>query len=138
MSTSSQPFELRPSSFIEFEHVEPEAVASVVNVPAGEAVETDPLSIIFGRKKDTKVTPAERMLAGTTIDWLIAFPADARPKALCDRFPHVANRLAEGWTDRAGSLSSLDALVADTRWGQMGFPIQVQLELQRAREHRAA
>lgn len=137
MSTSSKPFELGASSFIEFEQIEPAAVAAVAaqaNAPAGEALDTDPLSITFGRKKDVKVTTAERMLAGTTIDWLIAFAADARPKSLCDRFPHVANRLAEGWSNRAESARSLDALIADARWGGAGFPIQVQMELQRLRE----
>ena len=105
-------------------------------MPAGEALDTDPLSITFGRKKDVKVTSTERMLAGPTIDWLIAFAADSRPKALCDRFPHVANRLAEGWANVAESVRSLDALIADTRWGGAGFPIQVQIELQRVRDQR--
>jgi hypothetical protein len=136
MSTTTKPFELGASSFIEFEQIEPAAAAAEVAVPAGEAVDTDPLSITFGRKKDVKVTSTERMLAGPTIDWLIAFAADARPKALCDRFPHVANRLAEGWANVAESVRSLDALIADTRWGGAGFPIQVQIELQRVRDQR--
>ena len=71
----------------------------------------------------------ERMLAGTTIDWLIAFPTEARPKALCEKYPHVANRLAGEWRDTARVRGSLQALVDDARWGSAGFPALVQGEL---------
>ena len=95
------------------------------------ALDIDPLSVNFGRRKDCKPTAAERTLAGTTIDWLVAFPADSRPKSLCDRFPHVANRLAADWLHGARSVQSLQVLVGDARWGSVGFPAQVQGELQR-------
>ncbi len=96
-----------------------------------DAIVTDPLSINFDRRKDNTPTSAESLLAGTTIDWLIAFPVDARPKALCERFPHVANRLAAGWSDAVRSAQSLQVLAGDARWGSPGFPAQVQGELQR-------
>ncbi len=128
---SNNTLEFRPSGSIEFEQVQ---VASVPQTkpaaPADDGIDRDPLSIHFGRLKDSKPTPAERMLAGFAIDWLVAFPADARPKALCERFPWVANRLAKGWPDAAGSTGNLQALVADARWGSSGFPAQVQAELQ--------
>ncbi len=128
---SNNTLEFRPSGSIEFEQVQ---VASVPQTkpaaPADDGIDRDALSINFGRLKDSKPTPAERMLAGFAIDWLVAFPADARPKALCERFPWVANRLAKGWPDAAGSTGSLQALIADARWGSSGFPAQVQAELQ--------
>lgn len=132
---SNAPLEFRPSGTIEFEQIEiaPPAVQPAVSAaaPVDEKIETDALSINYGREKDVKPTAAERMLAGTTIDWLIAFPLEARPKALCDRFPHVANRLARDWGDKANSARSLQALAADARWGSAGFPAQVQGELLR-------
>lgn len=131
---SNQPFEFRPSGSIEFEQVEPEAVAREMNAPAEDTVggpDADPLSINFGRAKDSKPSAAERMLAGTTIDWLIAFPAESRPKVLCDRFPHVANRLAKEWSHKAHSAKSVHELATDARWGGAGFPAQVQGELQK-------
>ena len=130
---SNKPFELRPSGFIEFEKVEIEPVADPAQpaAAADDALDTDPLSINFERRKDSKSTSAERLLAGATIDWLVAFPADARPKALCDRFPHVANRLAKEWSQTARSVQSLTVLAGDARWGAAGFPAQVQSELQR-------
>ena len=128
---SNKPFELRPSGFIEFEHVELNAVADQAHVSVDDAMDTDPLSVNFERRKDYKATAAERALAGTAIDWLVAFPADTRPKSLCDRFPHVANRLAKDWSNRARSALSLQVLTGDARWGSAGFPAQVQGELQR-------
>jgi len=128
---SDKPFEFRRSGLVDFEQVEPEAVARQMNTPVEDKLDTDPLSINYERNKDHKPTTAERMLAGPTIDWLVAFPADSRPKALCDRFPHVANRLAQGWSNPAHSEKSLQALAGDARWGSAGFPGLVQDEVQR-------
>lgn len=127
----NEPFEFRPSGLIEFEQVELEAVTKQVQAPADDAIDSDPLSINFGRRKDNKPSSVERMLAGATIDWLLAFPAESRPKALCDRFPHVANRLAKEWSCAASSARSLHLLADDPRWGSAGFPAQVQNELLR-------
>ncbi len=128
---SNEPFEFRPSGSIEFEQVEPEAVAKQLHPSADDVLDTDPLSINFGRRKDTKPSAAERMLAGTTIDWLLALPVDSRPRALCERFAHVANRLAQDWSHTVRSTHSLQVLAGDTRWGSAGFAAQVQSELQR-------
>ncbi len=127
MSTSS--FEFRPSGIIEFEPLEAAAVARQMKVPADDGLDHDPLSVGFGRRKDDPPNAAERMLAGTTIDWLVALPVALRPKALCERFPHVANRLARDWPQRERSQQSLRALVDDARWGSAGFALQVQDEL---------
>jgi hypothetical protein len=133
---SSKPIEFRPSGSIEFEQVafavaNPPAPAAQAPAAVDPAIDPDPLSINFGRMKEHKPASAERMLAGATIDWLVAFPVDSRPKALCERFPHVANRLARDWPHGARSVQNLQTLVADTRWGGAGFPAQVQNELQR-------
>ena len=129
---SNAPLEFRPSGTIDFEHVEIRTeVATAAAAPVDDKMDTDPLSINFEREKAAKPTAAERMLAGATIDWLIAFPFESRPKALCERFPHVANRLARSWKDKPLSTQSLQALTGDARWGSAGFPAQVQGELQR-------
>jgi hypothetical protein len=129
---SSDQFEFRSSGLVEFEAIEPEELIEQAQAQsADESLDTDPLSINFQRSKETKPTTAERMLAGNTIDWLLAFPAEARPKALCERYPHVANRLAQSWSNQKQSAQSLQLLVGDERWGSAGFPAQVQGELQR-------
>jgi hypothetical protein len=131
---SNSTLEFRPSGTIEFEHVViPSASPAAATAAAAvdDKIDADPLSINFGREKDSKPTAAERMLAGPTIDWLIAFAFEARPKALCERFPHVANRLARSWADKTASAHSLQALADDKRWGTAGFPALIQGELQR-------
>ena len=117
---STDTFEFRPSGHIEFEHVELEPEkAKTAAAPVDETIDNDPLSINFGRKKDHKPAAAERMLAGATIDWLVAFAADMRPKALCERYPHVANRLAQGWSQAARSMAA--SLTATATYGPNTF-----------------
>ncbi len=129
---SHKPLEFRPSGSIEFEHVQLGPTAAPAPAPAvDDKIDHDPLSINFGREKVHKPASTERMLAGTTIDWLIAFPMDARPKALCEKYPHVANRLAQAWKDKAAVRAALQALVDDTRWGSAGYPALVQAELRK-------
>ena len=133
MSTNNT-FDFRPSGTIDFEAVEIPATTGATAAPAApvdDTIDGDPLSINFGREKLHKPLSTERMLAGTTIDWLISFPMEARPKALCDKYPHVANRLAAGWADKTAARGSLQVLADDKRWGTAGYPAQVQGELQR-------
>ena len=128
----NKPFEFSASGSIEFEVLEPAQVARDLDKPeAEEGPVSDPLSVIFGRSKDSKQPASERMVAGTTIDWLLRFQPELRPKVLCERFAHVANRLAAEWADKAASVQSLQQLVDDPRWGTPGFAGQVQTELTR-------
>jgi hypothetical protein len=124
----------RPSGSIDFDPMPITPAASPAASPAApvdDKIDHDPLSINFGREKVHKPAATERMLAGTTIDWLLAFPMDARPKALCEKYPHVANRLARQWRDKSAAHASLQALVDDKRWGSAGFPALVQGELRK-------
>ncbi len=120
----------RPSGSIDFDPT-PVAPAASPAAPVDDKIDHDPLSINFGREKVHKPLSTERMLAGTTIDWLIAFPLDARPKALCEKYPHVANRLAQQWADKGSARAALQALVDDARWGTAGYPALVQGELRK-------
>jgi hypothetical protein len=120
------------SGLIEFEVIEPAVLAAERSkAPADDTLDADLLSVNFGRRKDHVVSPAERMLGGSTIDWLVAFPLASRPKTLCERFPHVANRLAKEWPHRARAAQSLQRLATDRRWGSVGYPVLVQAELER-------
>ena len=77
---SNNTLEFRLSDSIEFEQVQVASAPQTKPVaPVDDGIDRDALSINFGRLKDGKPTPAERMLAGFAIDWLVAFPADARP-----------------------------------------------------------
>ena len=136
--SNNNTLDFRPSGTIDFEAVEIPSTTGAAAAPAAPAaapvddkLDGDPLSINFGREKVHKPLSTERMLAGATIDWLISFSIATRPKALCDKYPHVANRLAAMWADKAAAHRSVQALVDDKRWGTAGFPALVQAELQR-------
>lgn len=135
--SNNNSLDFRLSGSIDFETVAIPSVSAPAADPAPAAavvddrIDQDPLSINFGREKLHKPLSTERMLAGTTIDWLIAFPMDARPKALCEKYPHVANRLAAQWRQKAQVRDSLQALVDDKRWGTAGYPALVQGELRK-------
>ena len=101
---SNTPFDFRPSGSIAFEQLEPEAVAQQVKASADDGMDADPLSIDFGRSENCKPTSAERRHARTTIDRLVAFPLESRPKALCERSPCVANGLAKDWSGKTTSV----------------------------------
>ena len=108
-------------------------VAAAAAAPVDDKIDTDPLSINFEREKTAKPTAAERMLAGPTIDWLIAFPFESRPKALCERVSACGQPPGQG-LGRQGRLRRR----ACRRWSttsagaRAGFPAQVlRRELQR-------
>lgn len=126
-----------PDGLIEFDPVEPAALIqqAAQEAPPDDGLEQDALSPVFGQQKGSKTAAGDHLLAGTTIDWFVALPAAVRPKALCERYPHVANRLARGWDDLAHSARQLRTLARDVRWGTAGFPGLVQNELQRLLDH---
>lgn len=139
MSTESVDFTPSASGVIEFEPVEPVVlVQQSAKAAVDETLDNDPLSPVFGQKKGSKPVAGDHMLAGTTIDWFVALPAAARPKALCERYPHVANRLARDWKIAALAVAQVQTLAGDPRWGSAGYPGLIQDELQRLLQHLGA
>ena len=76
----------------------------------------------------------DRALAGTTIDWLLRLPEAVRPRQLCERFPRLANQIADAWFDRDRCVASLDDLLVDRRGGRRGLPYDLRVEVQTLRE----
>ena len=64
-----------------------------------------------------------------TFDWLASLPCDVRPLALLQRFPRIANRLANAWNDPADFREYMFDLLIDRRSGRKGFPLDVESEL---------
>ncbi len=81
-----------------------------------------------------KLLPRDHALAGLTIRWLLELPAALRPHALCERYPRVANELAEAWPRPAERTAMLDTLLVDRRGGRRGFALNVQHELEALRQ----
>lgn len=75
----------------------------------------------------------DRALSGATIQWALTLPANLRPKTLIDRFPRIANRLAECWSRPAERDAVLQDLLVDRRMRRRGFPPEVATELQALR-----
>lgn len=90
----------------------------------------------IGQRRPTQ--PSDRALSGQTIQWLLELPAAMRPKTLVDRFPRIANRLADSWPQRAEFRTLLEDLLVDRRGRRRGFPPEVAAELEALREFVAA
>ncbi|MEO8311820.1 MAG: hypothetical protein ABI520_11650 [Caldimonas sp.] len=71
----------------------------------------------------------DRILLSETHVWLRRIPSSLLPKHLCRHHPHVVNRFAACWGDRACVEALVDELLTDTRGGRQGFSPRVQAEL---------
>lgn len=129
---------LPPPGSIEFELTDvSDARHALDDLPPGVR-EREQLEPGFWERRRRKLEATDRALAGTTIDWLIKLPADVRPKALCEQFPRVANVIAQAWHDGPQGDAVLRRLIIDDRGGRRGFPPEVETELRRLAQHRAA
>lgn len=81
-----------------------------------------------GRRRPTQ--PTDRALTGAAIEWMIGLRDDLRPRELCERYPRIANFLAEAWPDPARRQQALEHLVNDERGQRAGFPHAVRMELE--------
>jgi hypothetical protein len=89
----------------------------------------------YWEQRRRRLVPSDRALTGTAIDWVVALPAEVRPLALCDKFPCLANQIAESWCDHARTAQALGRLLLDERGGRQGFPSDVQREICMLHEH---
>jgi hypothetical protein len=81
--------------------------------------------------------PTDRAMAGVTLDWLLGLPAQVRPNQTAERYPRVANRIAQAWLNGQRCEETLNELLLDHRGGRRGFPPEVELELRSLKEYRA-
>jgi len=131
-STGKQPF--KPSGLIEFEFTDVDDARKEAAKPAA-IVALEKLLPGYWEEQRRPLSPSDRAVTGKTIDWLMALPANARPKVLCEQFPRIANHLAEHWGDLACAQLSLMRLLADERGGRKGFSLQIEQEIGRLAAH---
>ena len=81
-----------------------------------------------------KASPANEPLAAT-FRWVAGLPLHLRPLALLQKYPRIANRLANSARDPAAMRAYLFELLIDMRGGRNGFPHDVQAELLVLRAH---
>jgi hypothetical protein len=134
MSTSDASKPFKPSGMIEFEVTDAVGADQQIEHPAAWlAIER----LMPGYWEDQRrpQTASDRALTGKGIDWMLQLPAEARPKALCEKFPRIANHLADGWDDLPNIRIALMRLLADERGGRKGFSLQIEQEIGRLAAH---
>ncbi len=84
----------------------------------------------YWEQRRRAAVPTDRQLTGPTIEWMRALPSAHSPQNLANRFPRVANALAEAWPERMRAVVMIEQLMLDDRGGERrGFPAAVQGEL---------
>jgi hypothetical protein len=74
-------------------------------------------------------------LTGAVFKWLAQLPAAVRPSSLTQRYPRIANEIAEAWKSPAMCEKLLDKLLLDQRGSRKGFPLDVAQELITLKTH---
>jgi len=123
-----QPF--KPSGLIEFEFTNVEDARKEADKPAA-VVAIEKLLPGYWEEQRRPLSAADRALTGKAIDWMLALPVHARPKALCEQFPRIANHLADIWDNPRDTQLVLMRLLADERGNRKGFSLQIEQEIGR-------
>jgi len=118
------------SGLIEFEFINVDDARKEAEMPAA-IVALEKLLPGYWEEQRRPLTASDRALTGKAIDWLMTLPAKARPRALSEQFPRIANHLAEHWSELGGVQLALMRLLADERGGRKGFSLQIQQEIGR-------
>lgn len=108
------------------------ARAALDELPAGVG-RAPTLEPGYWEQRRRKAQATDRALSGGTIDWVLSLPPSLRPRELCERFPRVANALAEAWRDPPRRAALLDDLLLDRRGGRQGFPPEIRREIEQLR-----
>ena len=130
--SGQQPF--NPSGLIDFEFTDVADARKEAEKPAA-IVALEKLLPGYWEEQRRPLTPSDRALTGKSIDWLMTLPTKARPKALSEQFPRIANHLADHWRDLQCTQLALMRLLADERGGRKGFSLQIEQEIGRLAAH---
>jgi hypothetical protein len=80
---------------------------------------------------------ANPILLAATVEWMAELPYAVRPSELAQRYPRIANSVAELWRRVARCEEYLDSLLVDQRGDRKGFPPPVAQELTALRAYYA-
>lgn len=134
---SSKPPKDDPGS-IDFELTDFLSARSVLNELPEGVIEAKALRQGGWEAQRRKAVASDRALTGAALDWLMALPADLRPRRLCESFPRIVNLVAQQWPDPVRRLAVLDGLLVDSRGNRRGFPPEELREIQLLRHHAGA
>ncbi len=115
---------------LEFEKVSVDDARKALDGPAKSA---DKPATDVRRHPETK----NPVLLDATVAWMAELPDAVRPGELAQRFPRLANSIAELWRRVARCEEYLDSLVVDQRGDRKGFPPVIAQELTALRTYYA-
>lgn len=120
----------KPSGLIDFEFTDVAGARREADKPTAVAALE---KLLPGQWEEQRrpLTAADTTLTGKGIDWMLSLPANARPKALCEQYPRIANHLANIWDNPRDTQLVLMRLLADERGHRKGFSVQIDQEIGR-------
>ena len=131
MSPPSPPPKFQTSSFgmLDFQPVSLDAArAALDELPSGvgRVLGGGPG---YGQHQRRPPLATDRALTGRAMDWSMQLPENIRPVVTIERYPRIANALADAWPDANARTQMFDHLLNDRRSGRRGFPIDVEREI---------
>jgi hypothetical protein len=120
---------------LNFEVVSFDQAREALNEPPAGVRQQRRMSSADWASRRRALSESERRLSRAATQWFLALPRELRPAELMRRYPRIANRLCEQWSDASASLQLLEELVLDRRGGRLGFPRPVVIKLQALQEH---
>jgi hypothetical protein len=114
---------------LEFEKVSVDDARKALDGPPRTAKNDRAVAVV---RRGPDVNP---VLLDATVAWMAELPYAVRPTELANRFPRIANSIAELWRRVSRCEEYLDSLVVDQRGDRKGFPPAVALEITALRAH---
>jgi hypothetical protein len=114
---------------LEFEKVSVDDARKALDGPAKNEDKAKPTTAV---RRGPDVNP---VLLDATVAWMNALPYTVRPTELAQRFPRIANSIAELWPRADRCEPYLDSLMVDQRGDRKGFPMSIALEVASLRSY---
>jgi hypothetical protein len=126
-----------PPGSLDFELTDLGDARRILDLPPDGVIEAQQMAPDYWTRRRRSPVPTDRALTGEAMDWVVRLPTEQRPIVLCERFPRVANAIAQSWSKSDQCKSLLASLLTDQRGKRMGFPAEVQVEIDRLARFRA-
>src|SRR5438105_1831905 len=113
----------KPPESLDFEWTDLDEARQVLDMPPETLVDAERLAPDFWIKRRRASTPTDRALTGAAMSWVVGLPSELRPLNLCERYPRIANALAQAWPMPSSCAELLTELLTERRGGRRGFAV---------------
>ena len=124
-----QPF--NPSGLIEFEFTDLNDAREEAEKPSAHRCAWKNCCRAIGKNSVARSRRRTVPSPAKTIDWMLALPSNARPKALVRAVPAHRQPLGRHWNNLRDTQLVLMRLLADERGNRKGFSLQIEQEIGR-------